>query len=396
MPTTGQFWFSTVGPAAAARIVYVDINASSASGGSNTSSAQTILIDKNPVGELQTSFPMDVQIDWAAGVYFAVVNANPATGQGGKVVMGYLNRGAAPTVVYPAPVNDVVNTLQLDVYSHHVYVQHAEALLNASNTGILDFTYSPAAVTPLTLTPVATNNGYLVKSNQQSAIPNNAIVGAPIFDPRDFALDHSINTLFFTNQTDGTVNANQIYRLNLATPTTLTPLLKQSQFPIPADGSGTAFTNGYIHSVEVDPSTDLVYFTTYSQHPSPDASYNAALNKIYWISETASGSTDAIALTISGLPANFYPGNMTLDDTTRQIYIVSEQTDTGGVSVDDVIYVLQLSADGHSATLINTIAPSPTLQTDASNFGNLTFDELAQLGTLSATATHPAEQGANA
>src|ERR1044072_9152869 len=143
MPTTGQFWFSTVGTAADARIVYVDINASSASGGSNTSSAQTILIDNNPVGQLQTSFPVDIQIDWAAGVYFAVVNANPAQGTGGKVVMGYINSGAAPIVVYTAPVNDAVNTLQVDSYSHHLYVQHADANLTEASTGILDFTYSP-------------------------------------------------------------------------------------------------------------------------------------------------------------------------------------------------------------------------------------------------------------
>jgi hypothetical protein len=402
MATTGQFWFLTLGTAKDARVDYIDVLALN---GSNTAGAQQVLVDNDisnggTTTDLVSNYPEDVQVDWAAGVYFVIINGNPATGAGGEVLMGHTNSSAAPTVVYTAPASDVVNTIQIDQYSHHLYVQHADANLTATSTGILDFTYSPATVTPLTLTPVATNGGYLTRSSTESGIPNNATVGGvPVFDPRDFALDHNTNTLFFVNQTDGTVNTNEIYRLNLSSPDTITPLLKQSQFPTPPDGNSSAFTNGYVHSVEVDPSTSLVYFTTYSQHPSPDATYNAALNKIYWISESASGSIDATALTITGpgLPAgnHFYPGKITFDLDTRQIYVASEETDTGGVSVDDVIYVLQLDASGHSASLLTTISPSPTFETDASNFSGMTFDELPALGTLSATSTHPAEQDVN-
>ena len=194
---------------------------------------------------------------------------------------------------------------------------------------------------------------------------------------RDFALDRSTNQLFWVNETDGSVYTNQIYWLDITNPTVLHPLLQQSQFPITTDAS--PFPNGYITAVDVDPSTDLVYFTTHSQHPSPDATYNAATDKIYWISETATGSTAATALTISGLPALFYPGKITFDMATRQIYVVSEQNDTGAATSDDVIYVLQLDASGHSASLINTLTISnPAFLQDAASVGGMTFDALAE------------------
>src|ERR1700716_4350244 len=125
MPTTGQFWYLTQGTAADSRLVYIDINASSASGGSNTNGPTNIFVDNNPTTDLQTNFTEDMQVDWATVVYFVLVNVNPTLGTGGEVLMGHLNSSVAPVVVYTAPVSDVVNTLQLDVYSHHLYVQHA-------------------------------------------------------------------------------------------------------------------------------------------------------------------------------------------------------------------------------------------------------------------------------
>jgi lipopolysaccharide export system protein LptA len=384
---TGQFWYVAQGNPTDARLAYINIPAAS---NSNTSSATTVLVDNNPTVDLQTGFPEDVQVDWAAGVYFMVVNGGP-DGSGGKILMGHVNSTAAPVVVYTAPVNDSINTLQVDQFSHHVYVGRLEQSGDPNNTGILDFTYSPATVTPLTLTPVATNNGFLVKSNQQTAIQNDPTFGVPIFDPRDFTLEHATNQLFWVNETDGGAFTNEIYWFNLSSPTTLHPLLKQSQFPLTTDGS--SYPNGYINSVEVDPSTHLVYFTTESQHPSPDATYNAAVNKLYWISDSATGSTDATALTLTGLPANnhFYPGKITLDTSTRQLYVVSEETDTGGPTVDDVIYVFQLSTDGHSASLVNTLAPSPNFTNDSANFEGMTFDVLPILVT-SGTTTAALEQ----
>jgi VCBS repeat-containing protein len=393
---TGQLWFVTQGNTTDARLEYIN----------NDNSGNTVLVDNSPTTDLVTGFPEDVQVDWAAGVYFVLVNGDPAGGTGGRVLMGHVGSTAAPTVVYQASDltqnGQIINAIQLDQYTHHLYVDQAAPDLNTNNTGILDFTYTPATVTPLVLTPVATNNGYLVKSSQESGIPNNATVGGvPVFDPRDFALDVNTNTLFFVNETDGTVNTNEIYRLNLSSPNTITPLLQQSQFPTPPDGNTSAFTNGYISGVEVDPSTGLVYFTTHSQHPSPDATYNSNTDIIYWISETASGSTAASSLTItagafSGLVnfSTFYPNHMTFDLANRQLYVETEQTDNGTTasSQDDAIYVLQLDASGHTATVVNVIHPSPAFSGNADNISGLTFDSLPTLGALSQTTTHAVEQ----
>src|ERR1041384_5422487 len=229
MATTGQFWFLTQGTPDDSRIEYLNVDALS---GSNTAGAQTTLVDNSPTADLQTNFPEDVQVDWAAGVYFVLVNADPATGTGAEVLMGHVNSAAAPTVVYTANANDTLNTIQLDAYSHHLYVGDLNEGADPNLTGILDFTYSPATVTPLTLTPVATNDGFLVKASQQTAIENDPTFGVPIFDPRDFALDHSTNQLFFVNETDGFVFTNEIYWLDLSDPTNIHPLLEQSQFPV--------------------------------------------------------------------------------------------------------------------------------------------------------------------
>src|ERR1043166_3613884 len=106
MATTGQFWFLTQGTAEDSRLHYIDVLALSASGGSNNAGAGTqhVLVDNDTSNggtttDLQTNFPENVQVDWAAGVYFVLVNADPAQGTGGKVLMGHTNSSAAPTVV---------------------------------------------------------------------------------------------------------------------------------------------------------------------------------------------------------------------------------------------------------------------------------------------------------
>src|ERR1044072_7716614 len=315
MATTGQFWFLTQGTADDSRIEYLNVNALT---GSTTSGAQTTLIDNNPTADLQTNFPGDVQVDWAAGVYFVLVNADPAAGIGAKILMGHVNSAAAPVTVYTPSFFDTINTLQLDPYSHHLYLGVLDETGDPNFTGILDFTYSPDTVTSLALTPVAANDGFLVKASQQTGVPNDPNFGIPIFDPRDFVLDHSTNQLFWVNETDGFVFTNQIYWLDLSDPTNVHPLLKQSQFPITTDGS--PYPNGVLTSGEVDPRTNLVYFPTHSQHPSPDGTYDAAVNTIYWISESATGSTDATALTITGLPAgnHFFSRHITFAPDKRQ------------------------------------------------------------------------------
>src|SRR5436305_13630726 len=153
MATTGQFWFLTLGTAKDARVDYIDVSALS---GSNTAGAQHVLVDNDSSNgctttDLVSNYPEDVQVDWAAGVYFVVINGDPALGTGGKILMGHTNSAAAPTVVYTAAVNDAINTIQLDQYSHHLYLGDLEQSGTVTLTGIRDFSYSPAAVTPLSL-----------------------------------------------------------------------------------------------------------------------------------------------------------------------------------------------------------------------------------------------------
>src|SRR6185312_5440573 len=69
-------------------------------------------------------------------------------------------------------------------------------------------------------------------------------------------------------------------------------------------------------------------------------------------------------------------------------------TAADATSGDDGIFVFGLSADGHSATYLQTITPSPPFTENADNIGDMTFDDLPVLGTLSATTTHAGEQGA--
>ncbi|HEX5182776.1 MAG TPA: Ig-like domain-containing protein, partial [Allosphingosinicella sp.] len=390
MTVTGQLWFLTQGSTVNSRLQYVN----------NDGSTDTVLVDNSPTADLKTSFPQDVQVDWAAGVYFVVSNGGP-TGSGASVLMGHINSSAAPVVVYTPPsTDDVINSLQVDPITHHLYVGKADAALTPTSTGILDFTYAPgASSTPLTLTPVATNNGFLVKASQQAAIPNDPTFGVPVMDPRAFALDHSTHTLFFVNETDGGAFTNEIYKVDETTGA-VTKLLQQTQFPVTTDGS--PYPNGYITGVEVDPSTGLVYFTTHSQHPSPDGSFNVATDHIYYIAETASGSTAATAVTLSGMPGStanvFYPGEITIDLQNRMIYVGSEQTGNGtgadASSADDSIFVFQLSADGHSATYVRTITPSPGFTENADNISDMTFDDIPKLTGLAATTTHAVEQSA--
>jgi hypothetical protein len=82
---------------------------------------------------------------------------------------------------------------------------------------------------------------------------------------------------------------------------------------------------------------------------------------------------------------------MAFDAGTRQIYIESEGSITGG-AVDDVLYVFQLSLDGHSAALVNTVSMNPQFSADTANFAGMTFNSLPVL-IVSGTGTAIAEQG---
>ena len=154
--------------------------------------------------DLGTYAPQEIQFDTAAGLYYVLSNGGTALGSNAYVLMGHIGSTAAPVEIWRASyiggdnANDIVNTIQIDPYSQHLYIGYTESTGSfPARQGILDYTYN---TTTGAITAVATNGGYLVKQTQanvQSSIP----AGTDVFDARDFALDHTHNFLFFVQQT---------------------------------------------------------------------------------------------------------------------------------------------------------------------------------------------------
>jgi hypothetical protein len=377
IPVTGQLYFFGQGDPTDARFSYVN----------NDGTDQTVVADNSPSTDLETSFPEEVGVDTAAGLYFAIVNGGP-DGSGARLVSGSLGGGPVTTLFdyqngAGSDDDTIVNALQVDVINHKIYVGLQDPSGGSpGNTGIEQYSYNP-------LTGAVTDDGFLVTVTS-SGKPEES--GFDVLDVRDFDLDPNTHTMFFTELLTGGVNANGLFKLDVNSPNTITQLVPQAQFP--DDGS-----LGYITDVEVDNTRGIVYFDTESQHPYPDASYTAhtAENAIYYISESANGSTNATLLTLTGLPVgnHFYPGDMVFDQGTHQLYVESEETDDGsGADTDDVIYVFQLSADGHSASLASTITLNPAFTNTAANIGGMIFNDIPALTGISGTTTHAGEQGA--
>jgi len=259
LAVTGQFYYLGQGNPTDARLAYINIDASS---GSNSNGATTVLLDNNPAVDLKTGFPQQVEVDWAAGIYYVISNGGP-TGANAQVLMGHIG-GAAPTVVWtPASqpsgsaALDIANKIQIDPYTHHLYIGYTEASGGvAARQGILDFTYDTSSGA---ITPVSANSGYLVTQTQAN-IQSSVATGIDVFDARDFALDHAHHLLFFTQRTDGDgFESNEVYRIDLNNPTAPpVALVSQALFPWDYDGSNFGANNGAIIDVEVDSSTGLV------------------------------------------------------------------------------------------------------------------------------------------
>uniref|UniRef100_B0SX69 Hemolysin-type calcium-binding region n=1 Tax=Caulobacter sp. (strain K31) TaxID=366602 RepID=B0SX69_CAUSK len=365
---TGQLWYATEGGDAETAIVRVN----------NDGSSQTVNVDNGGAGtgddHLVSSFTADLGLDTAAGFYFALLSND--INDHAVVVRGQIGSSATPATVIDFPDAIIVNTIEVDAVNHKIYAgyQDGSGTPNGNITGIRVYNYDP-------LTGAVTDQGFLTTAVTDNR-PNES--GFFVVDPQDFALDSSIGRLFYSERVDGLQVG--LFRLDLANPNVTTSLVSEAQFP-------NNMSNGLIIDVEVDQSTDLVYFTTHSQYPSPAAGYNAAQNALWYISENASGGT-ATKVTLVGMPAGnvFYPGDMTFDEGARQIYIESEEADA--VGTDDVIYVFQLDGAGTTATLINTVKPG--LTTAGANIEGMTFEQLPTLSGLTGTASQPVEQAAGA
>lgn len=360
---TGQFWWCGEGNPTDARIAYAN----------NDGGAQTVNTDNSPTVDLVTAFPQELGLDTAAGFYFAIVNGGGGLGTNARLVRGPIGGAAAVTVVVTFPNDLIVNALQVDAINKKIYTTWQDGAGAANNTGIRVYSYNPA-------TGATTDLGFLTRADVDGTKPISGS-GYDLLDVRDFALDPSTNTLYFTELLTG-VQEMGIYRMDL-TSKIITQMVSSAQFP--DSGSG-----GYIIDVEVDPTTDKVYFTTESQYPFGTPEYNAAFNKLWVVPQGAANAT-ATAVTLSGLPAgsHIFPGDMIFDQSQRQLYIESEESNS--ISTDDVIYVFQLDAAGTTATLVRTITPSPAFDNSAANIQGMAFDAFATL-TMTGNTTHAFEQ----
>jgi hypothetical protein len=360
----GQLWYLTQGMGEDVRLSYVNDD------GTN----HTVLVDNDPSTDLVTSTPQEVALDTAAGLYYILVNSGNL-GTSARLLCGKIGSTTAPTVLVTFDANAIVNTLEINPYTNKIYVGVQDGEGDApSLTGIKQYSYNPStgSVADQGFVTTVTNAGLAEES------------GFPILDPLHFDLDAATNTLYYTQNLSGGVLSEGLYRVDLDAPTIVTQMVSQAQFP----DSGA---NGYIIDVAADTTTGKVYFSTESQYPSPDAAYNASQSAIWWVGSSASGAT-ATKLTITGLPngQHFYPGDITLDLGSRQLYVEVEGEDS--TSSDDVIFVFQLNTDGTSASLIRTITPA--LTTSGANIGGLTFDSLAKLTPVTETTAHAIEQTA--
>jgi len=375
MPTTGQLWWAGEGDPQDAHIVFVN------SDGTN----QTVEADNDPTPELVTGFVQDVGLDTAAGFFFAIVN-DGAFGTGARLVRGQIGGSGPATVVADFRMNIgdefddiIVNALHVDNINEKIYVTYQDPNGDASNTGIRQFGYDP-------LTGAVVDEGFLVRADMETnkeIDPDN--FGLDLLNVRDFELDLSSNTLYFTELFTGFLQEQGLYRMDLTTKV-ITQMVSSTQFP--DDGS-----NGFIIDVEVDASTGRVYFTTESQAPFGSPGYNPAHNAIWYVDESADNAV-ATQLVLVGLPltSNIYPGDMVFDLDARRLYVESEEAD--GTSADDVIYVFQLDALGTTATLVDTIAPSPAPSSSAANIQGMAFNALPHLTDVDGTPAAAAEQGA--
>jgi hypothetical protein len=274
--------------------------------------------------------------------------------QNATLYTGQLNSSSAPTAVITFQAEDLVGGLEIDTANNKLYVSRmdVDGGFNVQNatTGILEIDYNGATGA------LANTNNFIVT---QASDPLPAGPGFPqgFILATDMARDDTDGTLYFTRSLAG-AQTNMIYRVD--TSDNISPLLDQTQFPI-------NYSNGFITDVEVDAGRNLVYFSTYAQPFGSDHNDD----RIYVIADTATGATSATAVTFVGVASpNFIPGDFTIDQSTHQLYVESEEG-SDGAGTNDLIYRFQLSSDGLTATLINTI--TVPFSSNNGNIGGLEF-----------------------
>ncbi len=105
----------------------------------------------------------------------------------------------------------IVNAMQVDDINHKIYVSYQDPFGDASNTGIREYSYDP-------LTGAVTDDGFLVRADidmTKEIDPDN--FGLDLLNARDFDLDLSSNTLYFTELFTGFLQEQGLYRMDLTT-----------------------------------------------------------------------------------------------------------------------------------------------------------------------------------
>lgn len=329
--------------------------------------------------------PQDIGLDTAAGFYFGISNKSGA-GDVAHLVRGSLSGGDVVVVAdygvgsdanNSAGDDNLVNALQVDPLNHKIYVGIQEPTgTKPANSGIRQYSYDPA-------TGAVTDQGWLVQLSASTKPKEGSLY---LFGPTDFSLDSGTGKLFISEVFSGTAKAQGIFSLNLSSPNTVTQVVAQSQFPDSLSGAT-------VHDVVADTSTQLLYFTSSAKGGSyGQGNYvpaNVGQNAIWYVPETGNGATAVkVALTPPD-GSHFYPLSLTIDQSTRQLYVESVEN-AGLNTTSDVIEVYQLDAAGTGATYLRTIQPT-NHSTQGNQTRGLAFNAAPVLtGAGSSTATESA------
>ncbi|MDP3895478.1 MAG: DUF4347 domain-containing protein [Mesorhizobium sp.] len=378
----GQLWYLTQGGTTDARLNYIN----------DDGTGGTTHIDNSPTTDLGTGFPEDVALDTAAGLYFVL--SGGGDGSNSRLLVGSITSPNAPSTEITFDLDGLAYAIHVDPVSQQLYVSYLDIdNFGDSTQGILVFDYNPATGD---LTPAGgTILNSFIATQATAQVQSSVSGGIGLFIPRDFDIDFTNRFIYIAQHTLGDgAESNQILRIDLNNPTApAVAMVPQAQFPLDGDGSDFTTLNGIIVDVEVDSDSDRVFFTTHAENVSDPNGEDA----IWMIANasTANGTANAVKVTLTGVGFDintFYPGDMVLDEVNNILYVESEQIDTGSGADDDVILVFQLSADGLTATLIDTIIVGFT---GVGNIGGMAFNLLANLGSVTGTSTHAVEQTGN-
>ena len=238
---------------------------------------------------------------------------------------------------------------------------------DAPNTGIRQYSYDP-------LTGAVTDQGFLVRASVDNTKPIDPDHGLDLLDVRDFDLDLTTNTLYFTELLTGPIAEMGLYRMDLTTKV-ITQMVSSTQFP---DRAPTATSST---SRSIRPPTSSTSRPSRRRRSAPP-DYNAA-TQCHLVRRGERHQRNSDTAHAHGLPGRRAP--LSRRHGLRSEHApnsTSNPKKTTAGSADDVIYVFQLDAEGNSANLVQTITPTPAFTGTGANFGGMAFDILAEIATL--------------